>query len=45
MGLLFKIPAFVLYAVAGLWGFLVCMNIIVDQFGFIGGVIAFVVFQ
>lgn len=41
MGLIFKIPAFIIYAVAGLWGFVISLGIIVDNLGFIGGMIAF----
>lgn len=43
MGLIFKIPAFIVYFVAGLWGFLICLGIVIDNLGFIGGAIAFFV--
>jgi len=41
MGLIFKIPAFIIYFVAGLWGFFICLGIVIDHLGFIGGAIAF----
>jgi hypothetical protein len=41
MGYIFKIPAFIIYAIAGIWGFFICFGIVVDHTGFIGGVIAF----
>lgn len=41
MGSIFKIPAFIIYFVAGLWGFFICLGIVVDELGFIGGAIAF----
>jgi len=41
MGVIFKIPAFIIYFVAGLWGFFICLGIVVDNLGFIGGAIAF----
>lgn len=41
MGILFKAPAFIIYAVCGLWGFFLSLGIVVDQLGFIGGAIAF----
>ncbi len=41
MGAIFKIPAVIIYFVAGLWGFIVSLGIVVDHLGFIGGVIAF----
>ena len=41
MGAIFKIPAVIIYLVAGLWGFLISLGIVVDHLGFIGGVIAF----
>ncbi|MBW1976171.1 MAG: hypothetical protein JRI45_11540 [Deltaproteobacteria bacterium] len=44
MGAIFKIPAFVIYFVAGLWGFFICLRIVVDHLGFIGGMIAFFLF-
>lgn len=44
MGVIFKIPAFIIYLVAGLWGFFICLGIVVDHLGFIGGAIAFVFF-
>lgn len=44
MGLIFKIPAFLIYFVAGIWGFFICLGIVVDQLGFIGGAVAFVIF-
>ena len=44
MGIIFKIPAFITFAVSGLWGALLSLGIVVDNLGFIGGVIAFVLF-
>lgn len=43
MGIVFKVPGYIIYAVAGLWGFFISLGIIVDHLGFIGGVIAFFV--
>ncbi|MCD5402151.1 hypothetical protein LR013_06180 [candidate division NPL-UPA2 bacterium] len=44
MGLIFKIPAVIIYIVAGLWGFFICLGIVVDHLGFIGDAIAFFLF-
>ena len=44
MGAIFKIPAFIICLVAGLWGFFLCLGIVVQNLGFIGGAIAFVLF-
>jgi len=44
MGMLFKVPAFIIYFVAGLWGLLISLGIVVDELGFIGGVIGFMFF-
>jgi len=44
MGLIFKVPAFIIYIVAGLWGFIICLGIVADALGFVGTVIAFVLF-
>ncbi len=44
MGTIFKVPAVVIYIVAGLWGFFVSLGIVTDALGFIGGVIAFALF-
>jgi hypothetical protein len=44
MGTIFKVPAVVIYIVAGLWGFFVSLGIVIDAVGFIGGVIAFALF-
>jgi len=41
MGVIFKIPAYIVYFVAGLWGFFISLGIVVDNLGFIGGAIAF----
>ena len=41
MGAIFKIPGFIVYFVAGLWGFFISLGIVVDHLGFIGGAIAF----
>lgn len=41
MGAIFKIPAYITYFVAGLWGSFICLGIVVDHLGFISGVIAF----
>jgi hypothetical protein len=40
MGLVFKILAFVIYFVAGLWGFFISLGIVVDHLGPIVGAIA-----
>ena len=44
MGTIFKVPAVIIYVVAGLWGFFVSLGIVTDELGFIGGAIAFVFF-
>ena len=41
MGIIFKIPAFIIFFLAGLWGFFITLGIVVDNLGFIGGAIAF----
>ena len=41
MGSIFKIPAFVVYFVAGFWGFFISLGIVTDHLGFLGGVVAF----
>ncbi len=40
MGLVFKILAFVIYFVAGLWGFFISLGIVVDHLGPVVGAIA-----
>jgi hypothetical protein len=35
------VPAVLIFAVCGLWGFVLCLKIVTDHLGFIGGVIAF----
>lgn len=40
MGIIFKVPAFILYAVAGLWGGFVCLALVFDNLGFILGVLS-----
>jgi hypothetical protein len=44
MGAIFKVPGAIIYAVGGLWGLIVCLGIISDKFGTIGGIIAFFLF-
>jgi len=44
MGLIFKIPAFIIYFVSGVWGMFISLGIVIDNLGFIGGVIAFALF-
>ncbi|WP_156824696.1 hypothetical protein [Thioalkalivibrio sp. ALJ15] len=44
MGIIFKVPGFIIMMVAGLWGFFVSLGIVVDNLGFIGGMIAFFLF-
>jgi hypothetical protein len=41
MGSIFKIPANIIYFVASLWGFLICLGLVSDHFGFAGGALAF----
>jgi hypothetical protein len=41
MGVIFKIPAFIVYLVSGLWGLAICLEIVIENLGFIGGTIAF----
>ncbi|HXK57619.1 MAG: hypothetical protein KDI74_11545 [Gammaproteobacteria bacterium] len=42
MGLVFKILAFVIYFVAGIWGFLLSLGIVVDHLGPVLGAVAFI---
>jgi hypothetical protein len=42
MGVIFKVPAIVIYVVGGLWGFFISLAIVTDELGFIGGAIALV---
>jgi len=39
---MFTIPGYIVYFVAGLLGFFVSLGIVIDELGFIGGAIAFV---
>ena len=41
MGALFKVPAFILYIVGGIWGLIICLGIVSSKFGFIGVLVAF----
>ncbi|MHB8070180.1 MAG: hypothetical protein ACYDIC_19990 [Desulfobaccales bacterium] len=41
MGLIFKIPAGIVYFVGGLWGLFVCLSIVSRELGFLGGAIGF----
>lgn len=41
MGLIFKIPAFIIMFIGGLWSLFICVGIAVDNGGFLGGLIAF----
>lgn len=41
MGVLFKIVGYVVFWIAGLWGFFLSLGIVVDHLGFLGGAIAF----
>jgi hypothetical protein len=43
MRAIFKVPAYVIYLVGGIWGFFISMGIVTDELGFIGGAVAFVV--
>jgi hypothetical protein len=44
IGLIFKIPAGIIFFGAMIWGFFICLRIVIDQLGFIGGAIAFIFF-
>lgn len=44
MGAFFKITAFSIYFVAGIWGLFICLGVVVKELGFIGGVIGFMFF-
>lgn len=44
MGLVFKVLAILIFALGGVWGTLICLKIVTDALGFIGGVIAFFLF-
>ena len=41
MGILFKVPAYCVYTIAGVWGFFISLKIVFANLGFIGGAIAF----
>lgn len=41
MGAIFKIPAGIVFVVGGIWGFFICVGIVVDALGLIGGAVAF----
>jgi len=41
MGALFKVPAFILYIVGGIWGLIICLGIVSSKFGFFGALVAF----
>jgi hypothetical protein len=41
MGMIFKVPAILIYVLGGIWGFFLCIGIVYDTLGFIGAVIAF----
>ena len=40
MGMLFKVPGYILYFVAGLWGLVISFNIVADGLGFIVAIIS-----
>jgi hypothetical protein len=44
MGAIFKGSGFFVYAVGGIWAFFVCLGIVIEHLGFIGGVIGFMFF-
>ena len=44
MGAVFKIPAFLIYVIGGIWGFILCAGIIHVKFGFLGALVAFIIF-
>jgi hypothetical protein len=44
MGIVFKIPGFIVYFVAGLWGLVICLGIVYDNFGMIGSALSLLVF-
>ena len=44
MGAIFKIPAVIIYVAGGIWGFFICLRIVIDALGFIGGAIGFMSF-
>lgn len=41
MGVIFKVPAIIIYLVGGLWGFFISLAIVTDNLGFVGGAISF----
>ena len=44
MGRLFKVPAFFVWFVGGLWSFVICINIVREVIGFWGLVLGFMFF-
>lgn len=41
LGAIFRIPAFIIYTTAGLWGFVLCLGIVFNELGKIAAVLAF----
>lgn len=41
MGMIFKVPGILIFVLGGLWGTFICLKIVIDALGFIGGLIAF----
>jgi hypothetical protein len=43
MGSIFKVPAIIIYALGGIWGFFIMFQILNDAFGFIGAIISIII--
>lgn len=41
MGVIFIIPAAIIFVITSLWSLSICLGIVIDNMGFIGGLIAF----
>jgi len=40
MGIVFNVLGYIVYIITGLWSTVVCLGIVIDNLGFIGGIIA-----
>jgi hypothetical protein len=44
VGSIFKVPAFIIYFLGGIWGLFIVLGIVYDSFGFWGTLISFLIF-
>ena len=44
MGIIFKVPAMIVWFVGGLWGLIICLEIVSAKLGFIGVVVGIFIF-